>query len=65
MIMRSERILIDGPAGAIETVFDYPPGASEVAPRGIAPAGPSMRMRSLRMIIHALNLQTLDHFAVL
>ena len=34
--MRSERILIDGPAGAIETVFDYPPGASEVAPRGLA-----------------------------
>ena len=36
MIMRSERVLIDGPAGAIETVFDYPPGASEVAPRGLA-----------------------------
>ena len=34
--MRSERILIEGPAGAIETVFDCPPGANGSVPRGLA-----------------------------
>ena len=38
--MQSERILIDGPAGAIETVFDYPrqtaSAATPSAWRGIA-----------------------------
>ena len=34
--MRSERILIDGPAGAIETVFDYPAPAAPVGVRGLA-----------------------------
>ena len=34
--MRSERILIDGPAGVIETVFDYPAGAAPAAVRGLA-----------------------------
>ena len=34
--MRSERILIDGPAGVIETVFDYPAGAAPAAVRVLA-----------------------------
>ena len=34
--MRSERILIDGPAGAIETVFDYPADAAPAGVRGLA-----------------------------
>ena len=34
--MRSERILIDGPAGVIETVFDYPAGAAPAGVRGLA-----------------------------
>ena len=34
--MRSERILIDAPAGAIETVFDYPADAAPTGVRGLA-----------------------------
>ena len=34
--MRSERILIDGPAGVIETVFDYPAGAAPAGVSGLA-----------------------------
>ena len=34
--MRSERILIDGPAGVIETVFDYPAGTAPAGVRGLA-----------------------------
>lgn len=34
--MRSERILVDGPAGAIEVMFDYPALAGEASARGLA-----------------------------
>ena len=34
--MRSERILIDGPAGVIETGFDYPADAAPAGVRGLA-----------------------------
>ena len=54
--MQSERILIDGPVGAIESVFDYPPqGASSAA------APPAWRGIALVAHPHPLYGGTLDN----
>ena len=48
--MRSERILVDGPAGVIETVFDYPAG---FPPAGVSPTGvPPATARGLALVAH-------------
>ena len=48
--MRSERILVDGPVGVIETVFDYPAG---FPPAGVSPTGaPPGTARGLALVAH-------------
>ena len=48
--MRSERILVDGPIGVIETVFDYPAG---FPPAGVSPTGPPpAAARGLALVAH-------------
>ena len=48
--MRSERILVDGPVGVIETVFDYPAG---FPPAGVSPTGvPPAAARGLALVAH-------------
>ena len=53
--MQSERILIDGPVGAIESVFDYPPQAAS------APAPTAWRGIALVAHPHPLYGGTLDN----
>ena len=50
--MKAERVLIDGPAGKIETVFDYPAATNPVVAAAAGAGSAAAQQRGLALVAH-------------